>query len=528
MLRGRGWPGIRWLLAVVLVAELVASCGGEEIPRRGERVIVTVDPAGPTHALEPRYLGYAFDTAQLTGGKWWEEQGDGRVVASLPDLEDPKLRRLVAQIGPSVLRVGGTDCDAAYFCPDPGPCELPPSYQDAFQDHENRHEGVIQHEAVDSIAQFADAVDSEILFCINVGPGPRDASGIWSPDNARQLIRYAKSLPEADRFALWEPGNEINSAMFNFNLTASINPDSFVDTLITFRALVDAEDPGARVPAPGSYITPWGELQNFTSDLLENLDASGLELLDAVSFHLYATQSTTCPMVIDEAVPENLFSETLNDQHRGHLTILQNAAGARPLWNTESASAQCGGQHGLSDTLADALWWANWIGFMAEQNTSLVIRHALVGADYALLASDDFEPRPTFLTLVLYHRLVSRLRLDTTVDRTRLKAHAYCHPDRPGAVTVVLVNPGPDPRVGQVSFTGARVQSAQAWQLAGPAGLGSYSATINGEAPAADGTIPDPAPRKVGVKDGTAYPALPPATATFVTVEVDPPVAACQ
>jgi hypothetical protein len=261
---------------------------------------------------------------------------------------------------------------------------------------------------------------------------------------------------------------------------------------------------------------------------MQVLDASGLAPLDAVSWHLYATQSTTCPIVIDEAIPERLFDETLNEQHRGFARIMREVAGDLPVWNTESASAQCGGQHGLSDTLADALWYADWFGLMAEEGTSLVIRHALVGADYSLLDKDTFNPRPTLLALALMTRTVRKARLATTVDRTALKAHGFCRAGAPGNVTVVAANPGPDPLVAEIDLRPARVVDAEQWTLAGPEGLGSFTATINGESPAADGTLPDPPGHPVVIVGGRAYAEVAAETLAFVTLETDPPVAACQ
>lgn len=523
---GTARPLLRGAAATLLLGAVV-FCGCDPEPEPGpESVPVTVDPASPRGALRPRFLGFAFDTAQLSGGMWWEVGTDGRVVASLPDLEDPGLRARVRTLGPSVLRVGGTDCDAAYFCPEPGPCDLPPEYQETFSDREHRREGVITQEDVARVAAFAEAVDAEILFCVNFGPGPRDASGIWQPENARELIRFARSLPQGERFALWEPGNEINGALFNFEMGYSIDPPRFAEDLLVFRALVDEEAPGALVAAPGSYISPWGEFQDFTADLMEILDGSDLAPLDAVSWHLYATQSTTCPIVIDEAVPAALFDETLNEQHRGFARRVRAAAGRLPVWNTESASAQCGGQKGLSDTLADALWWLDWVGLMAEEGTSLVIRHALVGADYGLL-EPDLTPRPTLLAMALQRRHLTGFRFETAADRGRLKAHAFCAEEPAGGLAVVLVNPGDEPQEADINVLGAEVRSAQAWLLAGDAGLASRQAMVNGEGIGVDGVVPAPPGVSVALRAGRARPRLSPASAAVVVLELDPPAASC-
>ena len=40
----------------------------------------------------------------------------------------------------------------------------------------------------------------------------------------------------------------------------------------------------------------------------------------------------------------------------------------------ETASGQCGGQPGVSDTMIDALWYADWIGFQAKYGSIALVR----------------------------------------------------------------------------------------------------------------------------------------------------------
>ena len=52
-------------------------------------------------------------------------------------------------------------------------------------------------------------------------------------------------------------------------------------------------------------------------------------------------------------------------------------AAGMPVMNGESASSQCGGQAGVSDTLLDALWFADWIGIMAEGTAGMIMMRRL-------------------------------------------------------------------------------------------------------------------------------------------------------
>ena len=503
--------------ALVPLAVGCHSAGESSAPR----VPVTIDPAVAAGELDERYIGFALDTAQITGGKWWSVGVDERRPARTPDLESPKLRRLAAALAPSTLRIGGTDCDGAYFCPDEGDCELPPSYREAFLDRENRRASFFTHEDIRRVADFAEAVGATVLFCLNMGSGPRDpVSGAWTSDNARALIRYARSLPNGHVFDVWEAGNEVNVISYHFDVPVWITPQRFACDLVTLRALVDEEDPGAPISAPGSYIHPFWEIGNFTPRLMPLVG----DTVDILTWHLYATQSERCGEegLVYRPFPatrENLFDEAVIARHRRFARGVVAAGRGLPVWNGESASAQCGGQRGVSDTLLDALWTADWLGVMAEEGSRRVIRQTLVGSDYGVIDPHTYDPRPTLLALALYRRTVARYRLETTVDRTRIKAHGFCAAGMDGRVTAVLVNPTDERIIAEVDLVGTRVVTATRWTLAAGGDLKATRASIQGEGARADGSIPNPPGTPVHVEDGVAYPELEPNTVGFVVLE---------
>jgi hypothetical protein len=138
----------------------------------GERVPVVVDADQAARTLDARYLGLTFDTAQM------QHRVDGS------DLE------------------GGTDADGVYFCDTEEPCEVPQRFLDAYKDGRESHASYFTRKDIREFADFAAAIDAEIIYCLNFGPRPRDPeTDAWTDDNARSLIRYARSLPNGDRWA---------------------------------------------------------------------------------------------------------------------------------------------------------------------------------------------------------------------------------------------------------------------------------------------------------------------------------------
>jgi hypothetical protein len=66
-------------------------------------VRVDVDLAAPYHTVDKLYVNYNIDTGSLFNGM---------------NFSDPKFRTLVAQLGPAIIRIGGTAVDASYYFPD--------------------------------------------------------------------------------------------------------------------------------------------------------------------------------------------------------------------------------------------------------------------------------------------------------------------------------------------------------------------------------------------------------------------------
>jgi len=499
-------------LVFSLAAAIVPAAVNAQEPIQ---VPVTIDPTQAAGQLDERYIGFSIDTAQLTGVDFWGSPEP-------PDLESPKLRKLVSYLAPSRFRIGGTDADGAYFCPEEGDCVPPPSYQNGLPDPANDTAWFFTHEDIRQIADFAEAVGSKVLFCVNMGPGPRDPeTGTWTPDNARELLRYVQSLPNGHLFDIWEAGNEVNIIFHHYNMPKPLTPQLYASDLSTLRALIDEEDPGDLLAAPGCFFVPFPALRdlNFTTSLLE------LELardnIDIVTWHLYATQSERCDPGVSPypANKDNLFNETAIAMNREFARYVQTAAEDLPVMNSESASAQCGGQAGVSDTLLDALWFADWIGIMAQEGSRSIVRQTIVGRDYGLLDPTTYDPRPSFLAYVMFRRTVEGYRLKTTADRALVKAHGFTTAEMDGSVTAVLSNPSENALTVEITLAGTTVLNARQWTIGANGDLTAKRATIEGQMAQEDGTIPNPPGTPVYVEQGKAYAQVEPNSLVFVVLE---------
>src|SRR5205823_9227740 len=193
--------------------------------------------------IEERYQSYDVEMLEVTGGKFWKPYGpelnallkqpapgaasssSGDTPAGMNpglyqyrppiDLSNARLRKLAAALGPAYVRVSGTWANSVYFQESPqGPsAETRPQDDNAKQEqHQNQQQGhnandanshqpkpgdapagfngVLTREEWKGVIDFAHAVNGEIVTSFATSVGTRDAYGVWTPEQARQLLDF--------------------------------------------------------------------------------------------------------------------------------------------------------------------------------------------------------------------------------------------------------------------------------------------------------------------------------------------------
>jgi heparanase 1 len=329
---------------------------------------------------------------------------------------------------------------------------------------------------------------------------------------------------------MWQAGNEPNLHLYFYGIGSLYRPGSYARDLPILRRMLDEEAPGTRLAAPTAYFDPRefiGDVFGFTKRVLA-LDEGAI---DIVTWHFYPTQSENCGSgLFDRPFPSNagnLFDEEIMEKSRRYARYVRDAAGETPVFLDETASAECGGQVGVSDTLLDALWYADWIGVVVQEGTSAILRQTLLGFDYGIVDPVSHEPRPTLLTLAAFRRFVARSRLETEVDRSLLRAHAFCNPQGANLITAVLVNPGKSRLEAEIRLNAPEILGASQWTISSPAGLTGRRATIQGESIDDAGRVPAPPGAPVRVEGGAAITAVAPESLAFAVLELRGPPAPC-
>ena len=112
----------------------------------------------------------------------------------------------------------------------------------------------------------------------------------------------------------------------------------------------------------------------------------------------------------------------------------------KPLWNTETADAACGGDPWAS-TFLDTFRYLDQRGRMSKRGVQVNIHNTLASSDYGLLDENTFAPRPNYWAALLWRKLMGTTVLDPGASPApSLHLYAHCLRGRPGGVALLAIN----------------------------------------------------------------------------------------
>ncbi len=419
-------------LAPALARAQTVSLHPERLPRLG--------------VVDERFQSYNVEMAEVIGGMFWKPYLPAHADGSLPtasgpmfearpamDLANPRLRKLAAALGPAYVRVSGSWANTVYFSDtDTPPAKPPPGFR-----------GVLTRAAWAGVIDFARAVDGDILTSFAIGPGVRNAAGVWTPAQASALLDYTKSI--GGKIAAVEFFNEPTMSAVG-GAPRGYTAKTYGADTAAFVAMVKAEAPQTLIVGPsstGEGMSSPAMLQTLTSDDL--LAAAPRQSLDVFSYHFYGALSQRCAFQgaqygtsPDEALSPAWLSRT--DQVFDFYKALQvKYAPGKPIWVTETAQAACGGDRWAS-TFLDSFRYLDQMGRLAQRGVSVIFHNTLAASDYGLIDQQTLEPRPDYWAALLWKRLMGRVVLDAGPPVGALHVYAHCLRGVSGGVTVLALN----------------------------------------------------------------------------------------
>ncbi|BFM51428.1 glycoside hydrolase [Marinomonas sp. THO17] len=402
---------------------------------KGHQKHVTVSLISNTvmQEISPCYLSFSIDISVLAGGFWWDggkgsQKGLGTEKTAPLDLNPSKLDLLVQALGPSYLRVGGSEADKLHYFTNPTQAQ-----QGALQ---------LTEETWQQLHLFCQRNDLKLMFTFKYGVFDKKQHGQWQADEVTDLLSYCRQ--QGQSIAICELGNELNAYWAFHGLSAQPSAKNLARDYDRFIKCIRTHSPNSLVAGPGSAFWPRiGEaikpISNLTAPFLEHLN----EKLDIVDWHYYPFQSSRSPVKTRAATPRNLLSPmamltfekyaqqlaSYRDKHQAHAEI----------WTGESGSAQCGGQTKLSDRFISSFWWADQLGRGAKLGQKVMIRQSLIGGDYALINRQTLKPNPDFWVSWLWQKLMGNQVYQVHSSDPSLLV--YCHKaQKSGKCTLLMIN----------------------------------------------------------------------------------------
>ena len=417
-----------------------------------------VDPAKMPRigSVDERFQSYNIEMVEVTGGRFWKpfdsqvkstdaaQSGGNEPGGMNPnlyeyrapiDLSNSRLRKLAAALGPAYLRVSGTWANTTYFQNTDGPAaEKPP---EGFK-------GVLTAGEWKGVVDFSKAANAALVTSFATSAGTRDSGGVWTPAEAEKVVAFTKSV--GGQIAAAEFMNEPTFAEMG-GAPKGYDAKAFAQDITVFRAFAKRSARGMLLLGPGG-VGEGSQLVPPSMHLLSTADifAATGPVFDVVSYHSYGAVSSRCgppgsPGTTSEAAA--LSEEWL--ARADHIEQFYSALRDRfepgkPLWNTETAEAACGGDRWAA-TFLDSFRYLDQLGDLARRGVQVQMHNTLAASDYGLLDEKTYEPRPDYWAALLWRTLMGTTVLDAGASTTpSLRVYAHCLRNHPGGVALLAIN----------------------------------------------------------------------------------------
>lgn len=434
--------------------------------------------------VDERYQGYNIEMVEVTGGRFWAPYGGPpnemyRDRAPL-DLTDPRLIALAKHLGPALMRVSGTWSNNTYLEAEGEKLAAPPE----------GYKQVLTRQQWRNVVAFSQAANAPIVTSFAVSGGTRGADGVWKTDQAQRVVDLTReaggSLHAAEFF------NEPNIPSAALGMPKEYGAEHYGREFRTFRDWARKAAPQMKIIGPGGAgegtlfkllheVAPNNPLfaGHVPSEDMMKLNPGSV---DAVSYHFYGSVSQRCASMgmgtankADALKPEWLDRTLLDFDFYGALRDKYEPG--KPLWNTETAQAACGGSPWAS-TFLDSFRYLNQNGVLAQKGVQVVLHNTLATSDYALIERDTMTPRPNYWAALLWKQTMGRTVLASPKSPSPdVRIYAHCLAGQKGGVGLVVLNTG---TAAQSLSLG---RNAQSWTMTGQP-LDTKAVLINGNTPA--------------------------------------------
>jgi hypothetical protein len=396
---------------------------------------LTIDESTTLATIPRDFIGLSYESAQLANPAFFSAENTA-LIALFHELSDQ-----------GVLRLGGGTSEFTAFTTEEPPAAAPFDAVGPDTSKNIKGDTPITPKSLRNLRAFLDATGWRCLYGLNLGRGPI-ARAAEEAFHAQQIL--------GQRLIAFQLGNEPDAWRNRYRPATWSYADYWKEWAIAHSAIV------ARVPQAKFAGPDVSNKMAYVTGFAEDVKRSAPDVVLLTS-HYYAMGPAGAPgMTIDKLL-------STDPKLERDLQIAMTAAHSAglPYRMSEGNSCWNGGQPGVSDTLASALWVADMMLHFASLGCAGVNLHGGGNGFYTPIAGSlaaGFARRPGYFGMELIKHFAGATLNHVTLGGANDRVRAYAARNANSRL-VIVINKSDKPAVIRTSLRHTHRQ----WLLTGPA-----------------------------------------------------------
>ncbi|KAL4318214.1 hypothetical protein GQ457_18G003810 [Hibiscus cannabinus] len=348
------------------------------------------------------------------------------------DLSKNIFLNAVKAFSPLKIRLGGTLQDKVIYgtVDNQQPCT---SFVKNTSEMFGFTQGCLPMNRWDELNSFFQKAGAKVIFGLNALAGRTidstgEAVGAWNYTNAESFIRY--TVGKNYTIHGWELGNELCGSGVGTRVSANQYAADTAALHGVVQNVYKNVDLKPLIIAPGGF---------YDSDWFKEYINKTTESFDVVTHHIYNLGPG-----VDDHLVEKILDPSVLDGESGTFSglhnIIKSSSTSAVAWVGEAGGAYNSGHNLVTNAFVFSFWYLDQLGMAAKYDTKTYCRQSLVGGNYGLLNTTNFEPNPDYYSALLWHRLMGRNVLSTSFTGSeKIRSYTHCAKQSKG-ITLLLIN----------------------------------------------------------------------------------------
>jgi len=409
-----------------------SSAPGASVPISGT---LTIDESTTLATIPQDFIGLSYESAQLANPAFFSAQNSA-LIALFRELSDQ-----------GVLRLGGGTSEFTAFTTEEPPSAAPSDAVGPDTSKNVKGDTPITPKSLRNLRAFLDATNWRCLYGLNLGRGPTV--------RAAEEAFHAQEILGA-RLIAFQLGNEPDAWRNRYRLATWTYADYWKEWATAHSAIV------ARVPQAKFAGPDVSNKMAYVTGFAEDVKRSGPDVVMLTS-HYYAMGPAGAPGI----TLDKLLSTDPKLDRDVQIAMTAARSAGLPYRMSEGNSCWNGGQPGVSDTLASALWVADMMLDFASFGCAGVNLHGGGNGFYTPIAgslADGFTRRSEYFGMELIKPFRGATLTRSTLDCANNRIRAYAA-RKSGSALVLIINKSDQPAALRTTLRHAHRQ----WLLNGSA-----------------------------------------------------------